>query len=81
MLVGPDAADWSQAAQAVSRETGIALAVHRKGEWFDVCELPADGAILLRPDAHVAARSDLDLRPESLPGIMRALLSRGPGES
>ncbi|WP_342673761.1 hypothetical protein [Actinospica robiniae] len=78
LLVGPEAADWSQAVQAVSRETGIDIALCRKGEWFDACELPADGAVLVRPDAHVAARSDRGLSPETLPGIVRALLSRTP---
>lgn len=84
VLTGPDADGWTQAAEVAARETGLTLAVHRIGPgaefvpvtdvWSGTVGLPADGALLVRPDAHVAARSDNGLSPQTLPGILCSLI-------
>ena len=87
LLAGPDAADWDQAAERAGRETGLPVAAHRigpgtqlvpvDGDWAEANGLPADGALLVRPDAHVAARSDRGLTPDTLTGVLLSLVGRG----
>lgn len=43
--------------------------------WPELVALPAGGALLVRPDQHVAARSDQGLSPDTLPAILSALTS------
>lgn len=66
LLVGLDCEHWEEAA-AVARDTlGITIAVHQIGgdeildpyfEWCDAREVGHDGAVLVRPDRHIAWRS------------------------
>jgi putative polyketide hydroxylase len=66
LLTGTAGDAWPTAARAVARRTGVPLRVHRVGEGGDLedlyGELPdrygiaADGAVLIRPDGHVAWR-------------------------
>jgi hypothetical protein len=51
---------------------------HSDGDWLEQLMLPKDGAILVRPDQHVAARSDQGLKPGALLPIVRVLLGRAP---
>jgi 2-polyprenyl-6-methoxyphenol hydroxylase-like FAD-dependent oxidoreductase len=86
LLTGPNAAGWDQAVETAAKETGLTLAVHRIGggaelveadreqNWAAAHGLPSDGALLVRPDEHVAARSDEGLRPEALSEILRSLV-------
>lgn len=93
LLTGPNAADWDEAVETAGKETGLVLAVHRIGagaelveadedqNWAAAIGLPSDGALLVRPDEHVAARSDQGLRPETLTDVLRSLVGRStPGE-
>ena len=88
LLVSADVAGWRSAAEAVRAGTGLDIAVHEigaaagladpDGNWLEQTALPAGGAMLVRPDQHVAARSDQGLRPETLPRVLAALLGRAP---
>jgi putative polyketide hydroxylase len=90
LLVSADVAGWRSAAEAVRTGTGLDIAVHEigtagladpDGNWLEQAALPAGGALLVRPDQHVAARSDQGLRPDTLPPILAALLGRAPSAS
>lgn len=88
LLTGDDGAAWSDAAASVSAALGIPIAVHRigpngdvvdpDGAWAAVTELPADGAVLVRPDDFVGWRAaGLDGGPEArLRQALSAILSR-----
>ncbi|GAA1704471.1 FAD-dependent monooxygenase [Microbacterium sediminicola] len=66
LLTRARGARWVEAARAVAAERGIPLAVHRigpggdvadlYGDWSRVSEIGEQGAILVRPDQHVAWR-------------------------
>lgn len=73
LLVAGTSAPWRDAAARAQRETGIELAVHAlpEGDWSTSTDLPAGGALLVRPDMHVAARSDTGLTPASLTDTLR----------
>ncbi|MGW4773878.1 FAD-dependent monooxygenase [Nocardia sp. NPDC004278] len=74
LLIAGSAAAWRDAAAHAQRQTGIDIAVHGlAAEWNACTGLPEGGALLVRPDGHVAARSDEGLHPRSLTGTMRAL--------
>jgi putative polyketide hydroxylase len=87
VLAGPEAIGWAQAAEASSRDTGLSVAAYQigpgvqlvpvEGDWAEVNGLRADGALLVRPDGHVAARSDNGLRPDALTDVLRSLTGRG----
>ena len=71
----PSGRRWRSAAEAVRTGTGLDIAVHEigtagladpDGNWLEQTALPAGGALLVRPDQHVAARSDQGLRPGTL---------------
>jgi putative polyketide hydroxylase len=94
VLVTSDAARWHAAAEAARAETGLGVTVHEidpsaapadgGATWPEQTGLPGDGALLVRPDAHVAARSDAGLSPDTLVAILRAVTgvaaaSRTPG--
>ncbi|MDX2377529.1 FAD-dependent monooxygenase [Microbacterium sp. LRZ72] len=81
---------WVDAAQAVAARTGVPIAAHRIGhggdiadlyaQWADVSEIGERGCVLVRPDQHVAWRSEGgsdDPRAE-LTRVLRACLAQ-PG--
>jgi putative polyketide hydroxylase len=47
--------------------------------WPEQTSLPGDGALLVRPDGHVAARSDGGLSPDTLVAVLRAITAVPPG--
>jgi 2,4-dichlorophenol 6-monooxygenase len=67
LLAGPDGQAWLEAAEELVAETGVPLVAHRvggaadlrdrDGVWPELRGHADDGAILVRPDAHVAFRS------------------------
>jgi putative polyketide hydroxylase len=89
VLVTSDAARWHAAAEAARAETGLGVAVHEidpaaaspdgGATWPEQTGLPGDGALLVRPDAHVAARSDGGLSPDTLVAVLRAIIGAAPG--
>ncbi|ACU72782.1 monooxygenase FAD-binding [Catenulispora acidiphila DSM 44928] len=80
--------DWDRAAQSAAARTGLTVSVHRigqaanlvpvEGDWAEATESPADGALLVRPDGHVAARTDEGLRPDDLDRVLLTLVGRLP---
>ena len=91
LLVSANAARWRSAAETVRAGTGLDIAVHEigpaaeladpGGSWLEQAALPVGGAMLVRPDQHVAARSDAGLCPDTLLPILGALLGGMPGTS
>lgn len=75
LLVAGTSASWRDAAARAQRNTGIDIAVHALPDqtWTASTGLPAGGALLVRPDRHVAARSDEGLTPASLTGALRSI--------
>ena len=83
LLVTEDAAGWRSAAETVRGRTGQDVVVHEigpdseladpEGNWPEQVALPTGGAILVRPDQHVAARSDQGLSPDILLPALRSL--------
>ena len=69
LLVTADVAAWRAAASTVR-----GVAVHEIGPGF----LPSGGAMLVRPDQHVAARSDQGLHPDTLLPVLESILHRAP---
>lgn len=68
LLTGIGGERWHEAARAVADKHGIALACHSigpagsdamdiLGDWYRISEIDEDGAILVRPDHHVAWRA------------------------
>ncbi|KXX59053.1 FAD-dependent monooxygenase [Rhodococcus sp. LB1] len=67
LIVGVDGQAWEDAANVLSAELGVELPVLRiglrtdyndvLGTWTDLREIDDDGALLVRPDRHVAWRS------------------------
>jgi putative polyketide hydroxylase len=88
VLVNGDTARWRAAAGAARAETGLGVAVHQidpsagsadgGATWPEQTGLPGDGALLVRPDAHVAARSDHGLSPGTLVAVLRAVTALAP---
>ncbi|MFI1915562.1 FAD-dependent monooxygenase [Nocardia sp. NPDC020380] len=66
---------WRAAAGKAGRDTGVEIAVHAlpATDCADHLHLPDGGALLLRPDMHVAARSDEGLTPAWLDESLRLL--------
>jgi putative polyketide hydroxylase len=83
ILANSDAARWRPAAAAASAATGLGITVRQidpsAGQaeagvsWPEQTGLPGDGALLVRPDGHVAARSDGELSPDTLAAVLRAI--------
>ncbi|MBM2623737.1 FAD-dependent monooxygenase [Actinoplanes sp. LDG1-06] len=67
LIAGPDGASWAEAATHVSEKLSVPIAAVRigpgadyadvDGVWEAVREVTGDGAVLVRPDNHVAWRS------------------------
>lgn len=83
LYAGIDADHWDEAAATVSRETGIDVVVHRIGgseildpywEWEDAREVGHAGAVLVRPDRHIAWRS-VD-RPADATAELRSVMNQ-----
>jgi hypothetical protein len=84
LLAGTHGDRWRSAAETVRSEIGLDITVHEigpaaelgdpDGAWLEQTALPADGAMLVRPDQHVAARSDQGLSPDTLAPILHTLL-------
>ncbi|MBB5913834.1 2-polyprenyl-6-methoxyphenol hydroxylase-like FAD-dependent oxidoreductase [Nocardia transvalensis] len=77
LVVGTSAA-WRDAAARALRDTGIEIAVHAlpAEPWGIATWLPEGGALLVRPDMHVAARSDTGLTPATLTATLRSITGR-----
>lgn len=75
LLVSGSADEWRAAAGKAGRDTGIEIAVHALpvADCAEHLDLPDGGALLLRPDMHVAARSDEGLTPAWLDESLRLL--------
>lgn len=89
LLTGHGGDAWCRAAETLGRELGIDLAVRRiglgldyedsYGDWARLREIDEDGCLLVRPDQHVAWRSQgaaVDAEAVLL-GAVRAVLARG----
>ncbi|WP_026061412.1 FAD-dependent monooxygenase [Rhodococcus rhodochrous] len=86
LLVGLDAEHWFEAAEKASVELGVKIVAHQIGgddildpywEWIDAREVGHAGAVLVRPDRHIAWRSvdrPADATAE-LTRVMKAVLS------
>jgi len=67
LLAGDRGSPWRDAARALSTSLGVPLSAYTVGagadledperRWATACEVEVDGAVLLRPDYHVAWRS------------------------
>lgn len=67
LLVGSGGASWREAAAEVGAELGIDLTVHAvgmraeiddvTGDWEEIREITDNGALLVRPDRHIAWRA------------------------
>ncbi|MCW5891134.1 MAG: FAD-dependent monooxygenase [bacterium] len=88
LLTGPDATGWHRAAAA--RDVRLPLAVHRVGgdvqlddgapaDWCALYGVDPDGAVLVRPDGHVAWRA----RGAAVDAaaVLRDVLARATGRS
>ncbi|MFM7094336.1 MAG: monooxygenase FAD-binding protein, partial [Actinomycetota bacterium] len=87
LFTGRDGAAWATAADAVSHDLGVSIAVHciggddirdPYGDWQRVREISDAGCILVRPDRHVGWRSlgsHKDAGGELL-RVMRTILCR-----
>jgi 2,4-dichlorophenol 6-monooxygenase len=88
LLTGPGGgASWTAAAGEVQRLTGVNIAVKEIGtshgglrdslrQWAKLREVEDSGAILVRPDAHVAWRANTSAQSSELPRVMAEVLGR-----
>ncbi|MCM2293805.1 FAD-dependent monooxygenase [Allorhizobium sp. BGMRC 0089] len=88
LLTGPGGADWAKAAAAVGVEFGLDINVHiigpRRpwqdftGDWARINEISDSGALLVRPDHHVAWRSAHGVADPAteLRRVLKTVLSR-----
>ncbi|MFF4116197.1 FAD-dependent monooxygenase [Streptomyces sp. NPDC001714] len=91
VLTGVDGAAWTEAAAAVSRETGLTIEARTigmraeyddvLGEWTRIREFDDDGCLLVRPDRHVAwrSRNSVDDPVETLRGVLASVLGTPAG--
>jgi 2-polyprenyl-6-methoxyphenol hydroxylase-like FAD-dependent oxidoreductase len=82
LLAGPDGEPWCAGAQAVARDTGIAIDTRRPDEAYGIAEahgIGDEGAVLVRPDGLVAWRTKgaAEGAPEDvLRDVLATVLSR-----
>jgi len=89
LLTGSAGASWCAAAQRVAAETGVTLRAVRIGDensdiadpsrmWGTVSGIATDGAILIRPDGHVAFRAGtaVENSVEALCSALSQILAR-----
>jgi 2-polyprenyl-6-methoxyphenol hydroxylase-like FAD-dependent oxidoreductase len=85
LLVGPGGASWLPVAEAVATSMRVPLTAHQVGPglpleehdrpWTKVYGVSDDGAVLVRPDGHVAARfQDASASPDGLTAALRHVL-------
>lgn len=83
--------DWSGAARHTSQRFGVEIktvnvghaVIDREGEWARISELESGGAVLVRPDGHVAWRTKVACEDpsETLGSILGSLLGREPARA
>jgi 2,4-dichlorophenol 6-monooxygenase len=86
LITGNNGAGWVEAARAASEKLGIAINVAQVGvdyldaedTWSAVGQIDGEGAVLVRPDNHVAWRSQTgDVNPEhTLTSAVASILGR-----
>jgi 2,4-dichlorophenol 6-monooxygenase len=88
LIAGPQGGDWVRAARELSAGLGIEIeavsvgdggtCADVDGQWAEVCEVGADGAVLVRPDQHVGWRSPgLDADPAAtLRSVLGTILAQ-----
>jgi 2,4-dichlorophenol 6-monooxygenase len=87
LLTGLGGEGWAEAAAAATHATGVAIDVHNigtqdgpvdaYGDWAALREVGSSGAILVRPDRHIAWRAE-EYTPQSaqrLTEVLREVLS------
>lgn len=89
LVHGAEERGWRQAADRAGAEVGVTVLVlgiggpaelsDPQGEWAEVNDVPQGGAVLVRPDRHVAWRAAPDAadRGRALQAALEALLDRG----
>lgn len=78
VLHAGDVAEWRTAAEAAgvtAHLIGSGGLTDPDGDWTVRHGLPADGALLVRPDGHVAARSDDGLSPATLGSVLHRFVA------
>jgi len=79
LIVGPDAATW---ATAGATHAGVRTVVAGRdftdpgGHWAALAEIGRDGALLVRPDQHVAWRAGTSSERDGLSGALARILGR-----
>ena len=90
LISGPDSADWSASAHRAAEKFGIHIEVasiggdgpytDSEGRWSELRQINDDGALLVRPDNHVAWRSQTaptgTSHTEALTAALATILSR-----
>ncbi|MDW3098215.1 MAG: FAD-dependent monooxygenase [Alphaproteobacteria bacterium] len=83
LFAGPDGLDWERQAADARKVLNIPIACYRigsaglqdDGAFIQAYDIAADGAVLIRPDAHIAWRaSSLAKADSSLTNVLAALL-------
>ncbi|WP_299141588.1 FAD-dependent monooxygenase [uncultured Tateyamaria sp.] len=89
LLTGLNGSAWAQAAETVAQEMGLALSTHvigprqalvdHTGDWARAREVGDAGCVLVRPDHHVAWRSEgmADNPKAELTRVLNTILSTG----
>lgn len=85
LIAGPSGSDWCDAARHVARDLDVPLDAYRlgaaglrdAGAALELYGLAADGAVLVRPDGHVAWRGPTGpASREQLQGVIESILAR-----
>jgi 2,4-dichlorophenol 6-monooxygenase len=81
LVAGPDGQSWRDAAEAVDRVPLQSLLLSRDGlpdlyRWLEIAGIGADGALLVRPDQHIAWRAPgpVSNPADELARVLRAVL-------
>ncbi|MDT0446462.1 FAD-dependent monooxygenase [Streptomyces johnsoniae] len=88
LLTGPGGERWHEAARDAALLTGLHVTVRGigtrgglrdpYGTWADLREVEASGAVLVRPDGHVAWRAADSGHAGELPQVMATILATSP---
>lgn len=85
LLVGPDGQEWEQEVDAARKELGLPIACYRigsaglrdDGTFLEAFEIESDGAVLVRPDAHITWRAkSRDTKEKGLIAALEHILQR-----